>query len=1119
MGPVEVCDDEPREEGLDAEAPDESARHSAPNRLQFGQFIADERPAVMGTAMLPELKVSLPLDQEFYRKAVCDYVTPKGEKIQSKGFRLVTRKEPPKEGTICSQSLEDSLELEAKLGIPADKLGSLLEAFCCWQDVELPHVELRGQGFRDFEDCMEAAIALNTLSRQLRVTFGTTVVYRAIDKRTGRRPGMLNLLPRTNDLYKPEGLQNCQTRAYCHQCALSGQSLDPPQLNRDGTLLKRGRVTDGDGWFNCPDAVVGLRGGSSEVVGNLANPQQEAYRHEHILKAATLGDLHPEVQRQRVAVADEQVRRMHAQLQTHDFVPAMFARNQSIPMSFEIRYIHGARSVELEFALPLRAMAELAAYTAYWPASCESARFRLISRPLHQCENGLESIELLPAHAGKLRAAPSDAAAPVFHLPSAHDSLPATCASLSQLQLTLSAGQLRTLRWALSREGREADGKLRDSATHNDAGFGDTDFVSTQVIDRRFGETDLIVQLRVERVYSGVRGGILAHAMGYGKTAIMIALLHCTNFERGAGINAEGSPPKRRRFDSVGGTSCPLQVYTPSFQTGATLIVTPVNLFHQWIAEFRKFLGDDVCGLRLLPIGDIDQLRATTRTAVQHADVVVIAFTLFLSDEYKQHFDVSVGARHGDHPVARYAALRQYMQNQLTPSDSKRTLRALPEGPVIIEMFQWDRVIFDEFHKCVASSEQSNASWRALHEITARFRWGLTGTPDLTLPLRVSEMAAMLHIFVPPDNRIESQRFLDLWVRADEWDMSAIRTTSQLIQVVQTPTERALYLARKQLLQGAALADDQLLPFCSHFAPEVLGNSGTAGAAVKEFLIQRGKEIHQRELNIAELRSKHFRLQEAEEQLEQMKRAVAFLTNTMDYVQKLNGGQQHECSICLDDCSHDRVSVTRCGHIFCTDCITSTIAAAGMGCPTCRSPLRIQDVDPIVKLSPERGQEGQEQVDCSRFGTKVARIIKELRRIHANDDSARVLVFVQWNELLLKMEAAFQHYRIDCVALRGGVAERQRMLTAFAEGTKRYVLLMAMEHDDSGLNLVCSNHVFFVHPMAAEPEVVRACERQALGRVRRRGQAKDVCLYRFVAAGTIEEARANQHHRVLFPEG
>jgi SNF2 family DNA or RNA helicase len=394
-------------------------------------------------------------------------------------------------------------------------------------------------------------------------------------------------------------------------------------------------------------------------------------------------------------------------------------------------------------------------------------------------------------------------------------------------------------------------------------------------------------------------------------------------------------------------------------------------------------------------------------------------------------------------------------------------------------------------------------------------------------------MAALLHVFVPPDNRVEAQRFLDIWVRADEWDMSGIQVLNHVVAVQQTPIERALYLAKKQWLEVKNESETQLLPFCSHFDPAALNNEGSAGAAVEKVLQQQKLEREQQHAIIAELKFKiqtsksddprvlRARLQTAENQLVNMGRTISFFDQTLEYIAKLDEGNKHECSICLGDCSAADASVTRCGHIFCTECISGPagVLASGMtDCPICKQQISRKDVDPILLLRKSKSSAaGSADVDHNRYGSKIARIIAELRRIHGEDRSSRVLVFVQWNALLLKLEAALEHYGVHCVALRGGVADRQRTITAFAEGTTRYVLLMAMEHDDSGLNLTCSNHVFFVHPMAAEPEVIKACERQALGRVRRRGQCKDVHLYRFAASGTIEEAHARHHHEILFP--
>lgn len=177
-----------------------------------------------------------------------------------------------------------------------------------------------------------------------------------------------------------------------------------------------------------------------------------------------------------------------------------------------------------------------------------------------------------------------------------------------------------------------------------------------------------------------------------------------------------------------------------------------------------------------------------------------------------------------------------------------------------------------------------------------------------------------------------------------------------------------------------------------------------------------------------------------------------------------------------------------------------------------------RDFDPVSTLS-QLSMSGPEARDAdAKYGSKISRILQELRRIHRNDATARVLIFVQWDSLLKKLEAALQDCSMPCLALRGRVVERHRTLTSFSQGGagEPFVLLLAMEHDDSGLNLTVSNHVFFGHPMVAEPQVARACERQALGRVRRQGQQREVHLYRFVVEGTVEEERARHHHAELF---
>merc|ERR1712032_1777545 len=128
------------------------------------------------------------------------------------------------------------------------------------------------------------------------------------------------------------------------------------------------------------------------------------------------------------------------------------------------------------------------------------------------------------------------------------------------------------------------------------------------------------------------------------------------------------------------------------------------------------------------------------------------------------------------------------------------------------------------------------------------------------------------------------------------------------------------------------------------------------------------------------------------------------------------------------------------------------------------------------------------------------------------------LIFVQWRCLASKISKALADSNCPVLLLHGTVAEQQRAVASFTARDSNYVaLILAMEDDDSGLNLTCANHVFFVHPMdVASRHVAIACERQALGRVRRRGQMRDVHLYRFVTEDTMEESLAREYHSEMF---
>ncbi|SPO28811.1 uncharacterized protein UTRI_05124_B [Ustilago trichophora] len=109
-----------------------------------------------------------------------------------------------------------------------------------------------------------------------------------------------------------------------------------------------------------------------------------------------------------------------------------------------------------------------------------------------------------------------------------------------------------------------------------------------------------------------VRGGVLADAVGYGKTCISLALI--------------ASSPHRRELPALpageDGTYIP---------TRATLIIVPGHLCKQWEKEVRKFCGKNLTVRVVTSKGELNKL--TVRT-VLNCDILIMSVTVYKSDAY-----------------------------------------------------------------------------------------------------------------------------------------------------------------------------------------------------------------------------------------------------------------------------------------------------------------------------------------------------------------------------------------------------------------------------------------------------------------------------------------------------
>ena len=111
----------------------------------------------------------------------------------------------------------------------------------------------------------------------------------------------------------------------------------------------------------------------------------------------------------------------------------------------------------------------------------------------------------------------------------------------------------------------------------------------------------------------------------------------------------------------------------------------------------------------------------------------------------------------------------------------------------------------------------------------------------------------------------------------------------------------------------------------------------------------------------------------------------------------------------------------------------------------------------------------------------------------------RVLVFSQFTGYLKSISARLAEEGIGHLYLDGSTRNRAEVIEAFTSGQEP-VFLISLKAGGFGLNLTEADHVFIMDPWWNP-----AAEQQAVDRIHRIGQDKEVRVYRLVAEGTIEE--------------
>jgi SNF2 family DNA or RNA helicase len=232
----------------------------------------------------------------------------------------------------------------------------------------------------------------------------------------------------------------------------------------------------------------------------------------------------------------------------------------------------------------------------------------------------------------------------------------------------------------------------------------------------------------------------------------------------------------------------------------------------------------------------------------------------------------------------------------------------------------------------------------------------------------------------------------------------------------------------------------------------------------------------------------------------------------------INEHVKDPCIICLCDYEDDtEIIITKCRHITCAECFNMMMGnKSSINCPQCRGKITMNDItktrirppttdkQPVVEVKENQ----DEYAECvNKYGSKMAMMIKYLKRMFNANDTDRAIIFSQYDEMLLLIKKVLDDYNIKYVFCKGNVNVISKNIIKFKKNTEYRVILLSSDKANSGSNLTEASHIILIDVLNMEKEHAISVETQAIGRAVRLGQNKNVKVVRFITRNTIEETK------------
>jgi SNF2 family DNA or RNA helicase len=386
---------------------------------------------------------------------------------------------------------------------------------------------------------------------------------------------------------------------------------------------------------------------------------------------------------------------------------------------------------------------------------------------------------------------------------------------------------------------------------------------------------------------------------------------------------------------------------------------------------------------------------------------------------------------------------------------------------------QWNRVILDESHKI---KNQKTTVAKACYALKTVYRWCLTGTP---IHNELSDLFSYFRFlkYAPYNDEKYFRNYVVAPIQTDPTE--GFKTLMEIMYFIMLRRTKNCYIKGEKLIE---------------LKEKIFTNV--------EFDFENEKEAEMYDIVFKKVQDRLFQLLHDDPRAI-MKSYMWFLTNILRLKQICDHhflAMESKKDDILVNCLRCGVViqdgvVTPCDHYFCDMCIEGRLVVA-QTCKICNAPISEERLKPV----------SSRPVHMQNFvhSSKTKHIMIQLEKILAEDTTSKILIYSQWTSFLDILEIPIKRAKIGFIRVDGKTSldQRKERFDDFQtrdDGTLR-VALLSLRSCGVGLNLVQANHVFMTD-LWWNPAV----ENQAIDRVHRIGQTKQVYVWKFLVKNSIEQ--------------